>query len=180
MRPDTRDTLVRLLLPWLGVVAILLAARIRHFSPADLGVRPPNLTSALIWTACFAGLVILEEILSPMVGVPAPERWGTVYGLPTKLLRVVAMVVSAPVAEELLFRGLIYHVVANTWLRDTGAIVVSAAAFAALHVQYGAAALLFVVIDGLFYGTVRYSTDSILLTIALHAAGNAYAAYQRF
>ena len=40
-------------------------------------------------------------------------------------------------------------------------------------------ALLFVMAGGLFYGTVRYSTGSVLLTMIFHAVGNAYAAYQR-
>jgi membrane protease YdiL (CAAX protease family) len=180
MKSEWRDTLLRLALPSVGIIVILGVARLRQLSfHDDLGLRWPAPGRAMLWFTVFLGLVVLEEVLGPVLGVPPPQPWGDKYSLPTKLLRVFAMVVLAPISEELLFRGLLYQLFARTALKDVGAILLTAAAFTALHSQYGYPALLFVMAGGLFYGTVRYSTGSVLLTMIFHAVGNAYAAYQR-
>jgi len=181
MKSEWRDTLLRLALPSVGIIVILGVARLRQLSlDDDLGLRWPVPGKAIMWFVAFVGLAVLEEVLGPVLGVPAPQPWGDKYSLPAKLLRVFAMVVLAPVSEELLFRGLLYQLFATTALKDVGAILLTAASFTALHSQYGYQALLWVMVDGLFYGMVRYSTGSVLLTIIFHAVGNAYAAYQRF
>lgn len=181
MTPEVRDTLLRLLLPAIGIVVILFAANRRGLSLGDdLGLRLPSFRQGFLWLVVFLALAITEEVLWRALGQPAPEPWGDKYSRSIIWMRVLAMVVMAPIAEELLFRGLFFHMAANTFLKQTGAVFATAALFAAFHFQYGLWALLFVLVDGLFYGTVRAATGSIILTMALHAIGNAYAAYQRF
>lgn len=180
MKTEVRDTLLRVGLPCIGIAVVLAAAHYRRYSRTDLGLCLPAPTRAAIWFAAFVALAVFEELIGPTLGVAAPERWGTLYSPSIKVVRVAAMVILAPISEELVFRGLLYHVLSTTAAKPLGAIALTALAFTLMHVQYGYQALLFVLVDGVFYGTVRYSTGSILLTMCLHALGNAYAAYQRW
>lgn len=175
-----KDTLFRIVLPGVGIAVILLVARAQAMSFSDdLGLRLPSWKGAFWWLLLFIGLVVVEELLWNAWGLPQPEPWEIKYSGATKYLRVFAIVLVAPISEELLFRGMLYNILSTTFLKDLGAILVTAGAFAALHYQYRARGLLFVLADGLFFGIVRYSTGSIVLTMVLHILGNSYAAYQR-
>jgi len=175
------DTWARIILPSVGIALMLGVSRMRGLSFQDyLGLRWPAWQAAPLWIALFVALAALEEVVWRALGLPPPDAWGDKYSTAIKVIRVLGMVVLAPVAEELLLRGHLYSMIARTPLKEVGAIVVTSVVFAALHVQYGFTALLFILVNGLFYGTVRYYTGSILLTMLLHGMGNVYAAYQRF
>jgi membrane protease YdiL (CAAX protease family) len=83
-----------------------------------------------------------------------------------------AVVVGAPVGEEVLFRGFVFR----GWLRTPNdawpAIVITAALFAMLHIQYDWFVIGQIFCFGLFLGWMRWATGSTLLTIILHALIN--------
>jgi hypothetical protein len=85
----------------------------------------------------------------------------------------------APTAEELILRGALFTRLARTRLGGVGAVVVTALAFAAFHVQYGVPQLVLIIVDGVFYGSARAVTGSSLVSLACHMLGNAYAAGER-
>jgi uncharacterized protein len=175
-----RDTLFRIVLPIIGAMLVIVVARQRNLSfQRDLGLQFPSWDSALLWLVLFVVLVVLEEWLSNAWGLAKPAPWSHKYHGMTKVIRVLAVVLIAPVSEELVFRGMLYHLVSTTRLRDAGAIVITALVFAAFHYQYSPKEVLLILVDGLFFGVVRYSTGSTMLTIVLHMLGNSYAAYQR-
>lgn len=83
---------------------------------------------------------------------------------------VLAVVLVAPIAEELFFRGVVY----NAWEREHGtrvAVFGSAALFAAIHASLYLFLPIFVL--GVVLALVYRSTRSLLATIALHAGFNA-------
>ena len=85
----------------------------------------------------------------------------------------------APIAEELIFRGVAFTRLARTGLEASGAIAVTAAVFAILHLQYGPGPVTIILIDGLFYGLARAKTGSVLVPLVCHMIGNSYAAWER-
>jgi|SRR5215217_930813 len=175
-----RDTLFRVVLPIIGIVLVIIVARQRNISfQRHLGLQLPSWESALLWLVLFVVLVVIEEWLGNALGVAKPAPWSSKYYGMTKVIRVVALVLIAPVSEELVFRGMLYHLVSTTRLKEVGAIFITALVFAAFHYQYSPKEVLLILVDGLFFGVVRYSTGSTVLTIALHMLGNGYAAYQR-
>ncbi|PYT65909.1 MAG: hypothetical protein DMG39_27935 [Acidobacteria bacterium] len=180
MTAELRDTLARVLLPGVAIAVILFVARLRGMSfRDDLGLQLPSWKQGLFWLILFVVLAAIEEVLQKIMGLPAPERWGAKYTAEIKAVRVFAIAVLAPLSEELLFRGMLYRMIEKTVLGRVGAIAITSAAFAALHYQYGVRGLPFTSMDGVFFGMVRCSTRSTILTIFLHALGNSYAAYQR-
>jgi len=86
---------------------------------------------------------------------------------PTVLL--VALLLVAPMAEELFFRGVVF----NAWERERGtrvAVYGSAALFAAIH---GAFLVVPIFALGIVLGQVYRATRSLPTTMALHAGFNA-------
>ncbi len=84
----------------------------------------------------------------------------------------LAIVLAAPLLEEMLFRGFLFSGIATSFAGPSGAIVTTSLLWAVIHVQYDYFWMLSIFIIGLSLGMVRYKTGSILLTFALHAAIN--------
>jgi hypothetical protein len=86
-----------------------------------------------------------------------------------------ALVIAAPIAEEIMFRGYLYR----GWVRSErmaipGILIISAL-FAAIHVQYDWFGILQVFFIGLLFGLVRWKSGSTMLTILMHVFANFWA-----
>ena len=154
----------------------LLAAR-RGPTMADyLALRRPRLASLFLWIlaaalfwAGFGGLAIALER-------PSPTFIADLFAsVDNPALLLFALVVAAPVFEETLFRGFVFRGWALSRLRVTGTVVLSAALWALMHVQYGAFEIGGLFAYGLLLGAARYRTGTVLVPIALHCLTNAAA-----
>ena len=90
----------------------------------------------------------------------------------------LAIVVAAPIAEEIIFRGFIFR----GWVRPTqrpmiGILVVSLL-FAVIHIQYNWFGILQVFLIGLLLTWTRWRSGSALLTMVMHVIANFYAMLQ--
>lgn len=83
---------------------------------------------------------------------------------------VLAVVIIAPIAEELLFRGLLLPGLARAY-DERAALVLSALFFGLMHGRPAAALVGF--LAGLVLGAIRLRTRSVLPGIALHVMVNA-------
>lgn len=153
------------------VMLALLAAR-RGPTMADyLALRRPRLASLFLWIlaaalfwAGFGGLAIALER-------PSPTFIADLFAsVDNPALLLFALVVAAPVFEETLFRGW-----ALSRLRVTGTVVLSAALWALMHIQYGAFEIGGLFAYGLLLGAARHRTGTVLVPIALHCLTNAAA-----
>jgi membrane protease YdiL (CAAX protease family) len=81
------------------------------------------------------------------------------------------VVVGAPIAEELTFRGLLWSGLAKRGVRPWVAVLVSAAAFALIHFEPERLFVLLVI--GSVLGAVRWITGSVGACIVAHAVNNA-------
>lgn len=92
---------------------------------------------------------------------------------PSQLAKIlVILAILAPLAEELVFRGLLYGWLARRW--GTGvAFIASSLAFAAAHVEL--AHVLLVLPLGLWFGWLRRRTDSLLPSLLAHMINNGVA-----
>jgi CAAX protease family protein len=162
----------------IAIVALVLRAR-RLPAREFLALRWPAGRTVALWLAAFAVLVVVEEWASRTLGLPAPESWRDRYTGLLLVVRLIGLVVLAPVAEELVFRGMLFGRIVRTRLGQPGAIIIPAALFALLHLQYSPLEMGFVAVDGLFFGLARAQSRSLYVPILLHASGNAIAAAQR-
>src|SRR5690242_6948379 len=111
------------------------------------------------------------SITAAIYGVP-----GSAGALPSAINQLVlfllAVTVLAPVCEELIFRGFLFRVLADSRIGVVGAVVLTALMWAALHTDkswMGMAATFF---TGLVWGWLRWRTQSTLATIAVHGLNN--------
>jgi membrane protease YdiL (CAAX protease family) len=144
---------------------------------------PLQASTAFAWGLLYiyaGGLRVaaLIGLLNSVLHLPlnsAAEAFGvsSAWGGPGILLFVLMGVVLAPLAEELLFRGLILPWLAS-WMQPTAALAWSAAVFGVGHLFYGVGALL-PVYYGLVLGWARLRTGHLRAGMALHVLINAVA-----
>ena len=90
----------------------------------------------------------------------------------------LAVVIVAPISEEVAFRGFIFRGLSASWLGVSGTLIATSAAWASMHVQYDAYTLAQIFLIGLLLGWIRWASGSTLLTIMLHMLANLTACIQ--
>ena len=118
---------------------------------------------------------------SPLVFVdPLYESGSSVW------LLIFAMVIVAPIYEELIFRGLLWSAIAEQFsnvanAEHRGAIVaslVTSVIFAVIHLQYGIYEIGTIVVLALIFCYARIKSGSLVLPMLLHVVNNGAAMAQ--
>jgi uncharacterized protein len=119
-------------------------------------------------------LIAIQDGLTYLLGRPiVPEFMEQAYRTAGFLpLLILAVVLAAPALEEVFFRGFMHRGLAASRIGPTGAILITAALWALLHLQYDWYGITTILLMGLFLGAVRTWTGSTALTILLHALNN--------
>jgi membrane protease YdiL (CAAX protease family) len=149
---------------------MLAATRKRGLSwKTDLGLCAPRAGIALSWCAGWAIWVALQEWVHPAV----PATWANV-----DWLRIFALGVAGPVAEELAFRGVLFSFARRRQWSMTSTLLLTSVAWALLHIQYDAVQIGFIALDGLALGLARASSRSLFVPIAMHMGANLFSVAQ--
>src|SRR5216684_7388900 len=166
------------------LAALWIAIRISRTPFADyLALRPPSWTDLLIGVVALSVLVMGWDLLSRATGREiAPGFMGDVLKSARAdgalWLLVIAFAVAAPVSEEFFARGFLYRGWSESFLKPTGAILLSSLVWTAVHLQYDWFFFGEVFSIGLLLGYLRYRTGSTWLTIVLHGLNNLAATLQ--
>lgn len=110
-----------------------------------------------VWPVSFDELARRHRLINPTTW------WGGISAL-------LALVLVAPVTEELLFRGWLLQDLKEQY-GERRALVYSSMLFGLVHVEAGA--ILYATLGGLVLGAVALRTKSTLSSIAMHAGVNA-------
>lgn len=167
---------------WIGVSAF--AARWRGWRARDyLALVPPRRGEIAFGVACLAALLIGFDLLTLLVGrdvVPGFMREAYLSARVSGSLPLffLAVVIVAPIGEEVAFRGFLFRGLSASWLGVSGAIIATSAAWASMHVHYDAFTLGQIFCIGLLLGWIRWASSSTLLTIMLHMLANLTACIQ--
>jgi len=89
-------------------------------------------------------------------------------------LLLISVCIVAPLTEELVVRGFLFRGLSQSFLGPLGAVVVTSAAWALVHVQYDLFGMSEILAIGLLYGYLRYRAGSTWLTVVIHAATNLF------
>ena len=167
---------------WIGVS--IFAARLRKWRARDyLALVPPRRAEVVFGIACLAGLLIAFDLFTYLIGrdvVPSfmREAYVSARSSNSLVLFFIAVVIVAPISEEVAFRGFLFRGLSASWLGVSGATVATSAAWAAMHVQYDSFTLSQIFLIGLLLGWIRWASGSTLLTIGLHVLANLAACIQ--
>lgn len=84
----------------------------------------------------------------------------------------LAAVIGAPIAEELLFRGLMYGVLRASPVGAVGGAIVTSLVWASIHAQYTIYGVTAIFMIGLYLAWVRERTGSVIAPMICHAIYN--------
>lgn len=164
-----------------GVLTIFGAIKLKSASIRRyLALTLPNAKTFLLWGAITLAFIVLSDGLTSLLGKPiVPEFMvDVVQTSDSVVLLVGALVIAAPLFEELFFRGFMFAGLSNSFLGNYGAILVTAALWAGIHLQYDLYGIGTIFVMGLMFGLARLRTGSTVLTMALHAMVNCIATAQ--
>jgi uncharacterized protein len=157
----------------IGLLAWAVRTRAAGVGEA-LGWRPVPWPVLGRWSAMAVLLMLAADVAMTMAGRnPVPdfmlEAYQTAVIAP---LFWVAIVIAGPLFEELFFRGFLFGGIRASRLGASGAVVLTALAWAMVHRQYDLFEMTIVFIGGLLLGLARQRTGSTRVTFALHALWN--------
>jgi membrane protease YdiL (CAAX protease family) len=158
-----------------GVVALILfrMSRAKNRDLGWFGIVRPELLPTAIFAVVYLGWMLASDQAIHWRGPWDFRPWQSAPLL-ASAMRVLAVCLLGPMAEELLFRGVIF-----SWLKEriplTLTIVLTAVGWALLHWSYSWAVIGVIVIDGILLGAARARTGSVVPPIIMHALYNLYA-----
>ena len=166
------------------IAVIAIAARFAGCPVVDyLALYRPKRAELIVGILVLAVLLPLGDLSSWLTGrdlVPPAvvDAYKSARSSGTLVLLAIALVVAAPLMEELLFRGFLFPGYARSRLGPWGAIVLTSAGWAVMHVQYETFYIVQIFLLGCAFGWLRWRSGSTLLTVILHAIVNATALVQ--
>lgn len=154
---------------------VILIARLKK---VPLPFTTPPLVPVLKWTAIFLVAAIFQEVTGALTsGGEGAQDWEALT--PARMLRAATIVLLAPLAEEVAFRGTLYGDLERRRMHPAVVVLLPALIFTLVHFQYSGLGLSYIFIDGVIFGLARRHTNSILTPIMLHMLGNAFAVAER-
>ena len=153
------------------LLALLIAVLpLGRDAPAALGLRPVGWRPIVL---AVVGTTVLSFVVSQLGPQPEGVREVTQGLQGIQALQTLAVLgLLAPIAEELVFRGLLYGWLAGRW-SNLVAFVLSSLAFAAAHTE--PLHILMVLPLGFWFGWLRWRTGSLVPTIVAHIINNTIA-----
>ncbi len=162
-----------------AMVSLVLVARWRGPSAqAYLGLVWPRWQHLLISSGMIAALWLAIaglDILLPQPEANAEQlnQYRALLGKPIVLvLYWIFAVITAPVTEEIIFRGFLQTGWSESRIGAVGALVLTTLVFTLAHTQYDLRGMAEVFAVGLVLGMTRWWSGSLLLTIMMHASWN--------
>ncbi|MBD2464801.1 CPBP family intramembrane metalloprotease [Oscillatoria sp. FACHB-1407] len=164
----------------IAVIVGIIKLRKRPTIYEYLGLKRPSKRQLAEWCLIAILCIVALDLLKSFVDVPVippfvMEAYETAYFLP---LFYFAIIVMAPLFEEVFFRGFLFQGLRHSSLKVGGAIVLPSAFWAMIHVQYDWLDIGIIFILGLLLGYARYRTTSLYVPLAMHALNNLLALLQ--
>jgi membrane protease YdiL (CAAX protease family) len=151
----------------------LLFAKLRkNISVKDyIGFKGPLKRQWVKWLLILAAFLFLSDVVSlllhqPIVPPFMVDAYKTASFLPALLF---AIIVVAPIFEEVFFRGFLFQGIRYSRLGPIGAIGITSFFWAAIHLQYDIYGIATLFALGLLLGIVRLKTGSIYLLMVMHS-----------
>jgi membrane protease YdiL (CAAX protease family) len=168
----------------LALAGIAVAVKRERVTKEELGLqRPRSLLSTALWIIGFMLFAVLVELTLYYNGLLQVNAWEIPKGV--MILRIVGIMLLAPITEELLLRGLLLSKLKSRNINTILAVCTQALLFVLLHsfayegTLQSKIGIAQVFIDGCLFGFARLQTRSIFTSIGMHMCGNLIAVLER-
>jgi len=157
-----------------SLVAVIIKLRKNAVLKEYLCLRPVPLITMLKWIAVLAVFIALANIIAFYIHRPiVSEFMSGIYKTAKPIwLLWAALIIVAPLFEEVFFRGFLFQGFASSFLGKSGAIFVTSGLWAVIHTQYDTYDKVVVFCLGLVLGIARAQTRSLFTPYGLHALSN--------
>lgn len=183
------NELSKILLRTLPFVFIIIALTIRvkkgKLSKDELGLKTPDTKfKAVIWCASFLIFCIATELTLHHFRLLEVKTYE--FKILTSSVRILGMVLIAPVAEELLYRGLFlskligFKINKHLSIFLLSILFVVAHSFAFENTLMSKIGIVQTFLDSTFFAYARLNTKSIYTPIIMHMTGNLIATFEMF
>jgi len=144
-----------------------------HWQSA-LKVEPLAVKDSLLWCVCAAAFWLLMMLVSEWLSLPEQEFMLLFTQQDNSLLLTILVIsIGAPLVEEVVMRGYLFHHCQRYGLSMWLTILLSSIAFGLLHVsQYTWVAVVQVILLGCYLGWVRIKANNTSVAILTHATFN--------
>ena len=164
---------------FLGILILLFFIKLKKGPSVTeyLCLHPLSWKIFIVWILLIVLFVACSDALSYLLDRPiVPKYWAKLLQTaPPILMVIIAVLLVAPIFEEVLFRGFMFAGIKESRLGARGAIVITALTWSVIHFQYDLYWIATIFVLGIVLGMARLRTNSLYLTIAMHATVNAIA-----
>jgi uncharacterized protein len=162
-----------------SAVTIYFASLRQHLSVRDyLGLKLPKLGQFTRWlllsiVSFFAIAHAINALRLVSRSPRTSEFLADAHKHPESLpVLFIAVVLIAPLFEECLFRGFMLSGLKKSRLGAAGAVLLTAIAWAVIHLQYDVFDMGLIFVMGLILGIAQIKTRSLYIPFAIHVANN--------
>jgi membrane protease YdiL (CAAX protease family) len=132
--------------------------------------------SIVSWSLVLAIFAGATDLISLAVGREVVVDFMTeAYSSAPPVLLFLALVLAAPLFEEIFFRGFLTSALESRGVSALVAAVIAAALWAAIHVQYDLYIIAVIFLGGLLLAAARIKTGSLVPCVVMHGLLNAIA-----
>jgi membrane protease YdiL (CAAX protease family) len=177
MAPIIHNPFIKVLLPVLAILAVWLLSKYRHHISLkqDLKIRRPAFNQLVLWLAVYIIWMLTTNYFMDWRGPWDFSPWQQ-QPLYVSIMRVLAVGILGPIAEELIFRGLIFYRLNKLNLTNKWILMALIAVFwAAIHIDYSWQVRAVIFVDGILLGVAMLKSNSLVTPILMHVAWNLYA-----
>jgi uncharacterized protein len=159
-----------------GVAAILAFIKLKKNTDIKeyLGLNSLSVRAVILMILISCLLLVVFAAASSLINPEADSQF-TLEAYKSSVWPVlfwIAVVIFAPLFEELFFRGFLFTGLINSSLGPAGTIAITSVLWTILHIQYDIFGMATILVLGIIFGTIRYVTKSIWSTLILHATWN--------
>ena len=166
----------------LCIALIVVCARLRKGPSVKryLGFNAVTPRTMLMWLGILTLFALASDVLTRLLGRPiVPDFMVHIYEtVSIAPLLWIALIVSAPLFEEIFFRGFLFEGFQHSQLGPIGTIFLTSLGWTVLHLQYGTYELGTIFVLGILFGVARLKTRSIYPPLAMHTLFNLFAMVQ--
>jgi len=144
--------------------------------------KRPSKANFINFNLAILGYFIFSYFASDALGIETPQMMIDIYNTTDYLfLLFIAIVIAAPIFEELLFRGFMFKGLKNSPLGVIGTIIITSVLFTLIHGgQYDLNVLAILFPLAVILGLSRQRSGGIYLPIYLHFVNNLYASISMY
>lgn len=158
----------------IGMALIFLFVRLRRSITVKdyLGLRGVSIKTFLVWHFLLLLFLGLSELCMKLFNQSDQFMVKAFTSTAHPVLLFIAVVVVAPIFEELFFRGFMIPGIARSRLGRTGALLITSGIWAVIHLQYNWFFMGIIFVFGLLLGIAHLKTRSLYIPIAMHGINN--------